>query len=237
MRRILKMATKYQLDAIRARIVSAIEADWPLSLDEWNKVDLLMDLKSKGDGLRFKCLPSDAFLPEPAAAIALARQFDIPKILPAAYYELSRRIIIYDRSSTDSSIKSQARGYLLSLEDLQIFCRIRDYLHSYAVESGEGGLGCLTGSYNKCEARGHSDMDCRSAGDKLINDILTKTQCVEVKDIFRQYRMHIADENWDYPAFCWPCSEAVRKEIRSDAQILWDEITYDILSSSELFET
>ncbi|TFY61520.1 hypothetical protein EVG20_g7022 [Dentipellis fragilis] len=83
-RPLLAMADKYQVEALRKLIVEQLEADWPQTLSKWDQVldsDRCMDT---GDAYL------DDLLPEPASAIRLARDFDIPTILGPAFYHLSR---------------------------------------------------------------------------------------------------------------------------------------------------
>ncbi|TDL23947.1 hypothetical protein BD410DRAFT_786646 [Rickenella mellea] len=75
---LLGLATKYQIDTLRKRMITHLEAYWPSSLDEWSKLKLLY-----GNAKRWR------FRLEPVQAINLARAYDIPTILPTAYYFLS----------------------------------------------------------------------------------------------------------------------------------------------------
>lgn len=94
----LRLATKYQVDALRSRIVRHFEADWPRTLAEWDRleseIDSMMeehqDEKNLEDFNQVDGLFLDERLPEPAAAIRLAIEFGIPSILPAAFYTLAR---------------------------------------------------------------------------------------------------------------------------------------------------
>lgn len=91
LRGILSLAGKYQIDSIRSLIVKHLEADWPTDLLGWYK--LKAELKSQHD-FRHGCddgngIPAERHFPEPASAIRLAIDFDIPSILPAAFYRLA----------------------------------------------------------------------------------------------------------------------------------------------------
>ncbi|THH02636.1 hypothetical protein EW145_g6719 [Phellinidium pouzarii] len=90
---LLAMATKYGLDAVRDRLVSVIEADWPDYFEEFEKNALLVKALKKG---RRKLESLDQLVPEPTAAIMIARQFNFPHILPAAFCLLSCIIITDD---------------------------------------------------------------------------------------------------------------------------------------------
>ena len=83
-------------------ILSLLECDWPQSLRQWDNLeDEIAMLESSW--MNQSPPPSihlDDCLPEPAAAIRLARECDVPNILPAAFYHLSRLSIADNWSST-----------------------------------------------------------------------------------------------------------------------------------------
>jgi hypothetical protein len=83
----LKLATKYQVDALRSQIIKHLERDWPSTIDDWDRVD---------DDTRSAALQSsdgslDGVVPDPVYAILIARSCDVPQILPTAFYVLSRQ--------------------------------------------------------------------------------------------------------------------------------------------------
>ncbi|RPD82194.1 hypothetical protein L226DRAFT_475609 [Lentinus tigrinus ALCF2SS1-7] len=89
----LKLAMKYECDALRHRIVSSLEADWPQTLAQWDarraeavilRSEHSLQLTGKVNGLYL-----DDRLPEPASAIRIASDYGIPSILPAAFYTLA----------------------------------------------------------------------------------------------------------------------------------------------------
>ncbi|KII89405.1 hypothetical protein PLICRDRAFT_53836 [Plicaturopsis crispa FD-325 SS-3] len=71
----LKLATKYQADTLREWMVTVLERDWPSTLDEW---DALSQPRHKS------AVPLD-----PAQVICIARESNVPSILPLAFYMLS----------------------------------------------------------------------------------------------------------------------------------------------------
>lgn len=86
----MKIAHKLQVDLITKHIVKHIEGDWPQTLDEWDALcQPLAFWHSEGHQ------PKEE-LPEPIATIIFARTFDVPKVLPVAFYELSRRRYRHD---------------------------------------------------------------------------------------------------------------------------------------------
>lgn len=100
---ILGIASKYEIDDLRTRIIDYFASDWPTSLDEWDCHSADEDrLRNQHEamwetddplvhGLRF-----DDRLPEPVSAICVASFFHVPDILPAAYYQLLKTSIRND---------------------------------------------------------------------------------------------------------------------------------------------
>lgn len=105
-RNMLLMANKYQVDNIRRQIVERLESDWPQRFVDWKRQQAEVKIQLEHNKLtnerqRTSEKPSlldDAF-PEPASAIRLARECNIPSILPAAFYHLSRLTIDDDWDS------------------------------------------------------------------------------------------------------------------------------------------
>jgi len=89
----LKLAIKYECEALRARLVESIEADWPQTLAQWDARRSEATIARSEHTLRsngkINGLYLDDRLPEPASAIRIASDFDIPSILPAAFYQLA----------------------------------------------------------------------------------------------------------------------------------------------------
>ncbi|KIJ57794.1 hypothetical protein HYDPIDRAFT_34785 [Hydnomerulius pinastri MD-312] len=97
----LILAQKYMADDIRSAIVSQIEAEWPQNIWQWDSLENESALKPEelryfaigpfgGPDEKMPASEWDDYFPEPASAIQLARVADIPSILPAAFYQLSR---------------------------------------------------------------------------------------------------------------------------------------------------
>ncbi|THH06663.1 hypothetical protein EW145_g3934 [Phellinidium pouzarii] len=84
---VLEIATKYEMDPIRQRIIAYIVDYWPCSLAEWDvfeaRLKIVEDDERRDDEM-------DCYAQEPASAIVLARRFEIKSILPAAFYDLAR---------------------------------------------------------------------------------------------------------------------------------------------------
>ena len=83
------------MDSLRARLLKQVEDDWPRSLQEWDHQEtevaavasaIARDGSKRPPGSR--CLAE--CVPEPAAAIMFATEFECKDVLPAASYQLAR---------------------------------------------------------------------------------------------------------------------------------------------------
>ncbi|KAH7924483.1 hypothetical protein BV22DRAFT_1035082 [Leucogyrophana mollusca] len=98
----LLLAKKYQIKSLYDHLVKHFRADWPQSLQEWDALEEEIGLRLNQFQLadintEFDINYVDDVFPEPASAIRLARELDIPEILPAAFYQLSRLDVTHDR--------------------------------------------------------------------------------------------------------------------------------------------
>ncbi|TDL15803.1 hypothetical protein BD410DRAFT_777713 [Rickenella mellea] len=113
---ILTLATKYEIDNLRSRIIEQIKSDWPSTLSEWDLIESHNKCIQDNDHVS----DEEIIQLEPGAAIELARLFDIPSILPAAFLQLCRTkpLNIWDRAERESNLHDYcARWDLLSSKD------------------------------------------------------------------------------------------------------------------------
>jgi hypothetical protein len=78
----LRLSTKYQVDDVRQHIVSILEAEWPTTLQGWDKL---------GDERENQGTTNSTCYLRIIVSIRLARECDIPSILPMAFYYLVTR--------------------------------------------------------------------------------------------------------------------------------------------------
>ncbi|TFY54802.1 hypothetical protein EVG20_g9562 [Dentipellis fragilis] len=140
---ILVLADKYGVQYVRGPIIDQLERDWPQSLFDWDCLEA--EIESRRDVFnqhQASCELDDDY-PEPGSAIELARQCDIPSILPAAFYHLSRIPINYDWDNIHASwddppddywVGRSARWDRLSKEDLLCLLQGRAKLDKYLDE-------------------------------------------------------------------------------------------------------
>lgn len=177
----MKLATKYDVDMLRAIIMRHFESEWPRSLAEWEKQyrapppgkmrlsDCAVDYD---DGTLISSAVTDyTKLPEPASAIRFAMEFSCPSVLPAAFYALSQTTPNADwekcRKSNSSRLKAMrsARWTLLEPADLIRLLQGKEALADFL----DLNLSYLT-EFSNCVNRDHSDDDEDGGDDEEDDD-------------------------------------------------------------------
>jgi len=141
----LHMASKYLMTDLRARLVRIFESEWPLTVEALETKDQLLQdyLRHDDDGVR-----AEAFIflgwplhlvPEPASAIALAEDYEIKSVLPAAYYDAVRcaprcdwDLFDWDTDYITKASDKPARWDCLSSGALRKIHRLQDLLSEEA---------------------------------------------------------------------------------------------------------
>jgi hypothetical protein len=80
---VLRVSNKYFFDHLRERCLIRLNHDWPSTLDGWDRRE------KEATDFDGRYHPRN-FYPHPLLVIRLALDLNIPSILPAAYYDLSR---------------------------------------------------------------------------------------------------------------------------------------------------
>lgn len=110
---------KYQVDTIRQRIVSILEAEWPATLEGWDKIS---------DEIRGIRRSPKSLFTRAVATIRLARECDIPSILPVAFYELFTRL-------TKQPSRYRVRLSTLSRDDLETITTGGHKINKFLMEA------------------------------------------------------------------------------------------------------
>ena len=99
------------MDHLQDQIVMHIKAEWPLSLWEWVRLEAeictIGDTWHEEHGYAPYCAYLGDHLLEPASTIRLARECNIPTILPAAFYHLSHLSIDTDQHTSDKANREE----------------------------------------------------------------------------------------------------------------------------------
>jgi hypothetical protein len=101
----LKLARKYQADALQNRIVSYLESNFPTTLDAWDQLAYRAIKPERGSSQLETAshgqLPAENlaldFIPDPVSFISFARECDLPKVLAPIFYSLCRDSIARKR--------------------------------------------------------------------------------------------------------------------------------------------
>ncbi|KDQ50636.1 hypothetical protein JAAARDRAFT_74091 [Jaapia argillacea MUCL 33604] len=217
---VLKLATKDQIEHLRSQIVKHIGTDWPSTPSHW---DVLEDhIESTKRRNRTDSI-FDTRPPEPAAAIRLARGCNIPGILPAAFYHLSRihpemdwgecRGVTVPLELLSNLRKGErsARWDLLDKRDLMLLLHgIRNIQWSEVIiyESMEtftaectNAKGCHTIIKSFCRRRDKQDRD----------------PLAYLRDRFTSSRL-IADK------LCDKCATTISTCVQRNRQTFWEEL-------------
>ncbi|KAJ7639006.1 hypothetical protein FB45DRAFT_739896 [Roridomyces roridus] len=212
-RRALAMATKYEMDNLRNRIVTQVEADWPSSLAEWDRLEMearaLQEEHDANDEQKVDGLYLDDRLPEPITAIRLSRDFQIPKILPAAVYHLSRLHVGDDwlqlrQEPNQLQLTRTARWDLAEAEDLKMLLRVRETISDFPLVRPKASNSCT------------SPSECRRWRDTRHFIWITE------KDILQVMRKFIeARPSRSLCKYCWNDAKSV---IETDREELWADI-------------
>ncbi|KAG8912676.1 hypothetical protein FRC01_004954 [Tulasnella sp. 417] len=118
---IIRLSRKYLLLRLAPAAMFRIRSDWPTTLEEWDQNELqILAITRRNAQIRYES--QDAGSPlgpeenpvEPCRVIRFARQENIPEILPAAFYHLSRLSSLNDlhrRPESSSQGLGRAHGY------------------------------------------------------------------------------------------------------------------------------
>jgi len=147
---IAQLAEQYQVPSLRDIAIQQVKAEWPRTLEEWDKLQEVIVAQPGGDELRYTW-------PEPATAIRFARVVNVPEILPAAFYSLSRIRMVADPYTwqfEDGSIEKgdgptlkigreeiacfqpSSRWMQLEGDDQECYVKFMEHLSDWATDAG-----------------------------------------------------------------------------------------------------
>lgn len=131
----LRLAVKYDMEAVRVRLVKLVVDQWPRSntVAGWHKWQDNADTTWSDEAAG---CPFYECVPEPVSAILFTREFGCPEIVPLAFYLLSTIDIAtcdWD-SDTDDVSTYRARWSLLDADSWCVFYRGRALLQAYGTE-------------------------------------------------------------------------------------------------------
>ncbi|TDL17682.1 hypothetical protein BD410DRAFT_901352 [Rickenella mellea] len=212
-RGLLELSIKYQIDPIRESIVSQIEDDWPMTLAQWDTMNAYVELLAveKDDD-------EDHSL-EPVAAIQVAKACNIPHILPAAFYHLSRQF----PSGNDLAHRGVfrvAKWDLLPADDFMRLAKARDHLDSKM----------RVPPWPIHRVRCPSPAICLKLGYELWEDVRLQSHAtrdpLEVLRDFLQENLHLPP----FDKMCEECSDLIEFHSTTLRETIWNTLqnTFDL---------
>ncbi|KLO13584.1 hypothetical protein SCHPADRAFT_928429 [Schizopora paradoxa] len=227
----LKMASKYVMTDLRAKLVRAFESEWPLTVEDLEFKDQLLNDYFAHDehGVReltghFKGWPLH-LNPEPASAIALAEEFNIETILPAAYYDIMR---CAPRSEWDEDFDwsktvyiggppdKPARWACLSAKSYRKIMRLQDIMTEEIMKHFGGLRNHLP---RNCGER--EEGPCRTTWMKLVEEGGYVAKHVQNRDLFEQLRSLRTRSSRSF-IICDECKTSYLKAIQEHRKDSWE---------------
>lgn len=200
------------MDSLRKRIVSRIEADWPLTLEEWDRFEETTHPKKPYDW--DYCPRWETLLLEPVAAIRLARAHDIPQILPAAFYHLSK-ISVKDnwkeccsQHCNDVEEATSRYGARWDLADGDIFKRLvhgQQTLDDSRFVESRKIFRKITRLRKSVDTDTYHSTECKNAFTEMMDNICRPLDAVSSRDIlgcFQRIESYLVTDG-----VCDPCRD------------------------------
>ncbi|VDB99772.1 unnamed protein product [Peniophora sp. CBMAI 1063] len=88
----LRMCKNYDAPALSEIVKGKIRNEWPMTLEKWDALQTTLS--------RYPDAQRAAGFADPVTTILLAREYDIPEVLPAAFYDLCR-VYTFDSLAAD----------------------------------------------------------------------------------------------------------------------------------------
>ena len=215
----LELTAKYAINRFRQNIITQIEEGWPCTLRQWDELEsrshatILLSsgaLDSHPDPESPDC---EVLFPEPASAIRLARECNIPTILPAAFYHLSRLSIDDDWGEVQGRSEAVKTGCaaewsLLTADDLRCLLKGQAKLKQAPQEILHFGV-------HRQEWHEVCSPEKRR---KLLGEI--EEMCVKSPDVLRITRNYI-EKQYEVNGICHLCSSHIRRDLATFREALW----------------
>lgn len=213
------MANKYQITHIRDCIVERLESDWPQTIHAWDALEGEVERSKEHSNTLWYI---DDRFPEPASAIRLARDYGIPSILPAAFYQLSRLKIANDHARRRKEANTfydydyderTARWDLLSGEDLLCVMRGQEKLREVALHLPRRVM-CPNPDWSKkCNVKAMIHQLNKEYGIDTTTDFL---------EHFRHFGVQYREDRYDSGRnICDPCDDTVESLLDDIREEIW----------------
>ena len=237
----LKLAKKYQADALRDRITAHLSDDCPDTLEDWDKVAYPADFDAQDPSNETSSqsqvdppayLAKD-FLPDPASYLPLAHECDLPIMFATLLYSLCR-----DSTTRKEKLSRMTRG------DIEMLFLGKDNMMSWIIGPAAGQLEIESWIPEDIYERFSDDeINCRDprchpplfkAWSSLLQDVisygdpLTTFRATALK--YRKYMDDHPDDDYGYAymgtrdEICFWCKDRMAKKLDHLRQDLFDEL-------------
>lgn len=184
---ILRLATKYLIDSLRAKALAHLHVAWPLDLKAWDaREDVLRSYEVDG----FSC---GHRYPHPFALINLAREIDAPSLLPSAFYDISRLSFTQILETNNDEPVSLER---LSMADMQRLCLGKEAMQ-HTITALIRNMG--TGSYIRQQSTAHSQF--RKASSMCLSVAACRKDITELVDLATQHYLFDRERGYADPLY------------------------------------
>lgn len=238
---ILRLTTKYQMESLHIALLRCIQADWPVTLQEWDRLQIevehtreqMQPSRHHPQGQPGPSRLLDDSFPEPASAILLATSFTCLSVLPAAFYQLAITDASADwdefrSSDTDpgTALEHQvvlcrggrtARWRLLDQQNLLRYIRGRAKLDDWLSEIEE----CLTSPFGSVECM--IPQSCGWARTESHREFLLEGPG-RVRPFDPLCALKYLIDYLPHTSFCPTCKEHVKNELMRVRQEIWDDL-------------
>ncbi|KAF8159657.1 hypothetical protein B0H34DRAFT_704340 [Crassisporium funariophilum] len=192
---ILRLATKYLIDSLRAKAIAHLSIAWPSDLKAWDiREDLSRSFENEGSSRNAHRYP------HPFSVIHLAREVDVLALLPSAFYDLSRYSFaqIFESTEDDPLYRpSAAPG--LSACDMQRLCLGKEATqHTITMLIQSMG----TGNYIR-HAQQHASHHFRktSSGGVCLSAAACRKDFMELVDLATQHYLFDRERGYGDPLY------------------------------------
>ncbi|KAJ6587218.1 hypothetical protein DFH09DRAFT_1142912 [Mycena vulgaris] len=202
------LARKYQVDWIRTMVASHLKHQWPLTLAGWDRIANAEVTDAQAGENPESWEPDDSLklfrLPEPVTAIRLARECEVPAVLPLAFLHLLRQPLEIDPNDPDdlhATVWQAPKRGLLTPADLNRLFLARERIGKWFSSRRDDW------KWQPCE----TDMRCETTQ--------LRTRCFIATNVTRDGNV-LAASQWILqkggvlPGTCSLCSTRCRDEIR-----------------------
>ena len=237
------------MDNLSSRIQRHLSLDWPSTLTEFDTRDAFLD-----SILIPPSHPSAEYYPDPADVVRLARELNLPDLLPTALYDLSR---IQWRNNNDA--ESIARGertsnvHILTAEDVRgcmlarerTKARMRAFaLYTFTPSNDEkavcgndqseksnvsvlGGAG-MPMRGRRLQHASPQAWGCQVAVTQYWSEVVVPSALRDgLDDPLRFLRDTFRELDLEDHGICVQCSSAIANRMKNERQQCWDRILAD----------